>query len=97
MRNKILKIFCVTDKVLNYHKKLPFIYAGVGVPAGPYIECRMVGDKYICPYCSNIVPHSQGITKGYTRHLGQVTCKNARKAAAKVASSSSNWTEKEQL
>ena len=30
MRNKNLKIFCVTDKVLNYHKKLPYIYAGVG-------------------------------------------------------------------
>jgi len=30
MRNKNIKIFCVTDKVLNYHKKLPYIYAGVG-------------------------------------------------------------------
>jgi hypothetical protein len=30
MRNKNIKIFCVTDKVLNYHKKLPYIFAGVG-------------------------------------------------------------------
>jgi hypothetical protein len=30
MRDKNIKIFCVTDKVLKYHKKLPYIYAGVG-------------------------------------------------------------------
>ena len=29
LKNKI-KIYCVTDKVLNYFKKLPYIFAGVG-------------------------------------------------------------------
>jgi hypothetical protein len=29
LKNKI-KIYCVTDKFLNYFKKLPYIFAGVG-------------------------------------------------------------------
>ncbi len=61
---------------------------GCPKPAVSYLECKMVGGKYFCPYCNKVVPHSQGIKKGYTRHLGQVTCKKAREAAAKAASSS---------
>ena len=30
MNNKNIKMFCITDKVLNYHKKIPYIFAGVG-------------------------------------------------------------------
>ena len=58
-------------------------------PVGPYLECKMVGDKYVCPYCTKDVSHSQGIKKGYTRHLGNKTCMKAREAADKVASSNS--------
>ena len=58
-------------------------------PVAQYLECRMVGDKYICPYCTKEVSHSQGIKKGYTRHLGNKLCIEAREASAKVASSSS--------
>ena len=64
--------------------------SGSPTPAVSFLECKLVGGKYICPYCSNVVPHTQGIKKGYTRHLGQVTCKKVREAAGKAAPSSSS-------
>ena len=62
---------------------------GSPTPAVSFLECKLVGGKYICPYCRNVVPHTQGIKKGYTRHLGQVNCKKVREAAGKAAPSSS--------
>jgi uncharacterized Zn-finger protein len=59
-------------------------------PVVQYLECRTVGDKYVCPYCTKEVKNnSQGIKKAYNRHLGNKSCIQAREAAAKVASSSS--------
>lgn len=57
MRNKNLKIFCVTDKVLNYHKKLPYIYAGVGkalFPSNYLLSNNLININYKEKYYSEL-------------------------------------------
>ena len=42
---KKIKIYCVTDKVLNYFKKLPYIFAGVGKRKFP--KNYLLSNKFI--------------------------------------------------
>jgi hypothetical protein len=35
-------------------------------------------DKYKCPYCLNLFNATQGVKKGYNRHLSTKTCQRIR-------------------